>query len=429
MSRFQLIFTGILVLLGVGGIIAFAVSKNTASQGPAAVVMWGSLSADTVNTFLGNVGPENQDTMNVTYVYKSPDSFESDLIAALARGAGPDMVLLPQDLILKQLDKFYVIPFASYSERSFKDAFIQEGELFLNKDGVFGLPFSIDPLVMYWNRDMFGDAGIAQAPTSWTQFFDLVPKLTKKSATGVITQSTIAFGEARNVVHFKDMLSLLSLQAGTPIVTRDAQGNIASAFNSRGTGLVPAEEALSYYTEFSNPLKSSYSWNRSLANDRTAFTAGTLAVYFGPASELRSIRAANPNLNFDVAMVPQTEGKRATFGSMNAIAILKSSPNVSAAFVAAATMTSQALDAAWINASGLPPVHRALLSKTPGDAYNAVFYQSALVSAAWLDPNREATTEVFGQLIESVTSGKLRVSESVNQASQEIDKLIRANNQ
>ncbi|HVU06369.1 MAG TPA: extracellular solute-binding protein [Candidatus Paceibacterota bacterium] len=427
MSRFQLIFTGILVILGIGGVVAFAVSKNNSSQGPAAVVMWGSLGQDAVQAFLNKVAPDHQDTLNVSYVYKSPATFESDLVAALARGAGPDMVLLPQDLILKQNDKFYVIPFDSYSERTFKDSFIQEGELFLNKDGIVGLPFSIDPLVMYWNRDMFSDAGVSQPPVSWAQFFDLAPKLTTKASNGVITQSAIAFGEARNVTHFKDVLSLLSIQAGTPIVAYDAQGNLASVFNSRGKGLVPAEEALSYYTEFSNPLKSSYSWNRSLANDRTSFIAGTLAVYFGSASELRGLRSANPNLNFDVAMVPQTEGKKATFGAMNAIAILKSSKNIAASFVAAATLTSQALDTEWAAASGYPPVHRALLSKTPGDAYNAVFYQSALVSSGWLDPNREATTEIFGQLIENVTSGKLRVSESVNQATQEIGTLLRAN--
>ena len=39
MTRFQMIFTGILVALGVAGIVVFAVSKNTASQGAAAVTM------------------------------------------------------------------------------------------------------------------------------------------------------------------------------------------------------------------------------------------------------------------------------------------------------------------------------------------------------------------------------------------------------
>jgi len=363
-------------------------------------------------------------------VQKSPATFESDLISALANGNGPDLVLLPQGLILKQINKFYVVPFSSYSQRTFMDSFIPEGELFLTSAGIIGFPFSIDPMVMYWNRDMFSNAGIPLPPTTWSQFFDLAPKLTVKDQSGNITQSAIAFGEAENVTHFKDMVALLSLQAGTPIVALDSMGTISSAFSARGSqGLVPAEEAVSYFTEFSNPLKTSYSWNRSLPDDKSEFLAGQLAVYFGYASELRSIRAANPNLNFDVALMPQTEGKKETFGAMDAVAILKASKNIPAAYVAAVTLASQPLQAGWVSASGLPPVRRDMLAPLPGNAYDSIFYQSALISNAWLDPNREETTNVFGSLIDDVTSGKLRVSDAVSQASQQIGSLLRANNQ
>lgn len=429
MSRFQLIFTGIFVALGILGAIIFAISKNTASQGAVSVVMWGTLKSGTVDSFLSEAMQNNRDILNVTYVEKSQATFESDLIAALARGTGPDMVLLPQDLIVKQMDKFYLIPFSSYSQRTFLNSFIQEGELYLTSSGIIALPFSVDPMIMYWNRDIFSNAGIAVPPTSWSEFFTLAPKMTIKDANGNISQSTIAFGESRNVSHFKDIISLLSLQAGTSIVGTDNQGNLSSTFNSHGQGLVPAEEALSYYTEFSNPLKPSYSWNRSLSTDKSAFIAGQLAVYFGYASELASIRTANPNLNFDVAIVPQTEGKRLTFGDMNAIALLKSSKNLSAAYTDAVLLTGSQLENSWSAISGFPPVRRDLLTSVSGDAYSPIFYQSALISNAWLDPNKEATTNVFSNLVENVTSGKLRVSESVNAASQQIDAYLKGNNQ
>ncbi|MBX4209300.1 extracellular solute-binding protein [Candidatus Parcubacteria bacterium] len=430
MSRFQLIFTGILVVLGIAGAIVFAVSKNSGSQGALEVVMWGTLKAQNVSEFVSKANADNRDTLNVTYVEKKPATFESELVAALARGTGPDMVLLPQDLVVKQFDKFYVVPFSTYSERDFKNSFIPEGELYLvhgeEVKGVVGFPFSVDPLVMYWNRDIFSNAGLAVPPKSWTEFFALVPDLTAKDQNDNITRSAIAFGEARNVVHFKEALSLLALQAGTPIVGRNSQGELASFLSMRGTGLVPAEEAVSYFTEFSNPLKPSYSWNRSLPADKSAFSAGRLAVYFGFASELPSIRAANPNLDFDVTEVPQTSGKRMTFGNMNAIALLKASKNLASAYTAAVTLTSQALQKQWVDMSGFPPVRRDLLAAVPGDAYQAVFYKSALISNAWLDPNREATMDVFRRLIENVSSGKLRVSESVAAASQEIDGLLRS---
>ncbi|HEU5114756.1 MAG TPA: extracellular solute-binding protein [Candidatus Paceibacterota bacterium] len=428
MTRFQLIFTTILIALGVGGVILFAVSKNSASKGAAPIVMWGTLDQEAMTNFLSKENQANKNTLNVSYVKKDPQTFESDLISALARGSGPDLILLPQDLILKQLDKFYVVPFANYSQRSFMDAFIQEGELYLTKDGVVGLPFTVDPMVMYWNRDIFSNAGVAVPPTSWTQFFDLAPKVTVKDDNGNVTQSLVAFGESANVTHFKDMLALLAMQAGTSIVGTDRQGNLGSVLSARGAdGMVPGEEALSYYTEFSNPLKSSYSWNRSLPNDKAAFIGGKLAVYFGYASELQSIRNGNPNLNFDVALMPQTEGKKMTFGNMDAIAILKASRNVAAAYTAAVALTSESLETDWQTISGLPPVRRALLSPLPSDAYNSIFYQSALISNAWLDPNREATIDTMSNLIENVTSGRLRISEAVDRANQEIGALLKSN--
>ena len=274
MTRFQLIFTGILIILGVAGAVLFAVARNQGSASAPALTMWGTLDGRVVSDFLAKISVDYGDTVNISYVEKPPASFESDLIAALARRQGPDMVLLPQDLILKQLDKFYVIPYENYGERAFKDSFIQEGELYIVSNGIIGLPFSVDPLVMYWNRDIFTNAGLVAPPSSWTEFFGLVPKLTKKDQNGNITQSMVAFGEVRNVSHAKDIVAMLAMQAGSPIVAWRGDNGFESVLDERGpSGLAPAESAVSFFTEFSNPVKTSYSWNRAVPEDRTLFTA------------------------------------------------------------------------------------------------------------------------------------------------------------
>ncbi len=426
MSRFQLFFMGALVLLGVGGAILFATAKGKGGGETVSVVMWGAIESTNVSNFMSLLSAQSND-IEITYIEKDPASIEEELISALASGKGPDMILLPQDLIVKQLDKFYVIPFESYSARTFKDSFIRQGELFMLPEGIVGLPFMIDPMVMYWNRDVFTNAGQALPPTTWTDFVALAPKITKKDSNNNITQSLVAFGEMRNVSHAKDMVSLLALQAGTPIVDRASNGALVSVFDLKGSGLPPAEQAVSFYTEFSNPVKPSYSWNRSMPKDRDAFIAGKLAVYFGYASEVDEIRAANPNLDFDVALVPQATDKRLTFGKMHAVALLKASPNVTSAWQAANSLTGALAQKLWVEQSGLPPVRRDMLGTLPGDEYKSIFYQSALISAAWLDPYRESTNGIFMRLIESVTAGRLRVSESVGTASVEIDNLLRRN--
>ncbi|MCD5396682.1 MAG: hypothetical protein LRZ98_00730 [Candidatus Pacebacteria bacterium] len=46
-----------------------------------------------------------------------------------------------------------------------------------------------------------------------------------------------------------------------------------------------------------------------MPNSRDVFLSGKLATYFGFSSELRGLRLKNPNLNFDIAMVPNPKKK------------------------------------------------------------------------------------------------------------------------
>ena len=100
-------------------------------------------------------------------------SFDQTLIEALANGNGPDAIIIPQDSIVHYLDKIEPIPYQSFSQSAFKSAYITKAELFLGGNGVLAVPFSVDPLVMYWNRDLFANAGIAEPPQYWDEFLRL----------------------------------------------------------------------------------------------------------------------------------------------------------------------------------------------------------------------------------------------------------------
>ena len=80
-----------------------------------------------------------------------------------------------------------------------------------------------------------------------------------------------------------------------------------------------------------------------------------------------------------------------------------------------------------LKTSGLPPVARRVLSEPPGDDVGPVFYKSALIAKAWLDPDTDKTDLIFKEMIESVTSGRLRVQSAVSNAAQELDDLFRSN--
>lgn len=431
-STFQTI---ILVVFGVFIVVGMAYFSLGAGSGgdedatklKSNITIWGVLPREVVTEALSDIFQEN--AAKILYEEKREGVFDRELVEALASGVGPDMILLPQNLILRHSDKVYTIPYESMPVRTFKDRFIEEGELYLNEEGILAIPVTIDPMVMYWNRDIFSDAGVSKVPEYWDEFYKLANKITVKDNQSNILRSAISFGEFQNVVHAKEILSMLIMQAGNPITEKNAvagKGVKSVISDMSGYGISPAVSALNFYTEFSNPTKSSYSWNRSLPSSFDMFTSGDLAVYFGFASELSKIKRKNPNLNFDVAKVPQTRdaSKSITFGKMQGLSILKQSKNINTAFQVSIMFSDPKFIAKLSSSLELPPVRRDLLSKKPADAYMTLFYDSALISKAWLDPSPMSTKGIFKKMIENIVSGRRMANDAVISANAEMQKLL-----
>ncbi|MCK9344926.1 MAG: extracellular solute-binding protein [Candidatus Pacebacteria bacterium] len=427
---FQIAVTGFFVVLFILGFLGFSgklplpSSSKEVSYGE--VTLWGSISRESMQSLLAN-NFRDEKSVSIKYEQKNATTFTRDFVEALASGKGPDLVILPQEELLKNLNKLAVIPYQTILERDFKNTFIAEGEMFLRPEGTVALPFMVDPIVMYWNRDIFTNALIAKPPVLWSEFYDLVPKITVRDRTGNITRSLVPFGEYRNVTNAKEILSVLLMQAGSPVVT-SKNGNLTAALVIQGPLNVenPVVTAMRFYTEFSKSEKDSYSWNRSLPQSRSMFEAGDLALYFGYASEYQSIKLKNPHLNFDVAMIPQV-GKTAnklTFGRMHGIAIVGASKNQGGALRAAMLLSGSSVITGISGITGLPPVRRDLIAIPPVDAAQSVFYDSALISRAWYDPSPIETNAIFMTMIDSVNSGRSSMNEALAVAHSSLAKLF-----
>jgi multiple sugar transport system substrate-binding protein len=430
MSKFQLLVIGFFAFAIVGGLLTFSLAKGRQGADVPLVTIWGTLEQGPVLSFVQSVVSDTKNQIRVQYRYISPESFDARLLEALATGNGPDAILVTQESLLKNANKIRTIPYSAYPEVDFKSSFLPEAELFLNPNGVMAVPFAIDPMVMYWNRRHFTNANISVPPKYWDQFVNMAPSLTLKDEAGNITQSAVAFGEYANIEHAKDILSMLMLQAGNPIVAYSSIGYKSTLIQSLDATLLPTDSALTYYTQFADPRKEVYSWNRALKNSTSQFLADKLSMYFGYASELSELRAKNPNLDFDVTVVPQPRTQagapavNVTHGRLYGFALLASSPNPSAALNAISYMTTANSLAYWSELSGLPAVRRDALEADPADAASSIFARSALISKGWLDPDDNATNKIFQTMIESVTSGRALNTEALSDAKNEIDDLL-----
>ena len=425
-GNFSIIILVIFIAAAVLGILVFSGAipigkNNTGSLGK--VVLWGTVPNTMISGAIKDFNDANP-TFVVNYVEKSADTFDQDLLEATASGIGPDMFFLPDNLIFHYTNKIFTIPYGSYPLASFKNNFAGAGEVFLTAEGILAFPMSIDPLMMYYNRSILDANGIVYSPASWEEMTKIAPLLTKKDDANKITKSAIAFGHFSNVVHAKDILATLFMQAGNPIV-REKNGILNSTLNlSIGSFNLPS--ILKFYTDFADPNNAIYSWNKSFPNSIDAFSREDLAFYFGFAGELRSLVNRNPNQNFFVAPMPQIKNSnsRVTGARVTGLAISAFSKNLTTAFAAASSMATGDFASKLTAAIGVVPARRDLLATKPQDAFSPIFYSSALYAKSWLDPSPKDTDAIFSEMINAVLSNNLTVADAIRDASAKMSLLL-----
>ncbi len=420
-----LVFIAVLVFAGVIHIG----KKNTATTATGNVVLWGTLHKDQLGQVFDDFNTMNK-TFSVLYIQKDPATFDGELVNAIASGSGPDLIMLSQDSILSLSNKLYHIPYTSLPERTFRDTFADEGVLYLAGDGIIALPFTIDPLILYYNKGMLQSAGITTPPKTWDDVVTDLPLLTKKSGAS-ITQGGIALGTFSNIAHASDVISLLILQTGNPITAANKNGGYYSLLTEKfGGAIAPAEAALGFYTQFSDPLKDTYTWNSAQSNSRDAFTSEGLAFYIGYASELPVIAAKNPNLNFDITKIPQLKSSTTftTYGNMTGIAMVKSTKNPATAFTVASKLTGADFETTLINklleTAPIAPATRSILATPPQNLYGPTLFYSALNARGWLAPGKSAVNTIFGGMVSDIIRGALSTTDAMSKADNLLTNMV-----
>lgn len=429
MRPFQLILLAVFGFSAVLGLILFANfgGFGGSKENIGAVTIWGSLPKVAMEERLTALSTGSDAYAGVVYVEIAPESFGSALSNAIASGAGPDLVLITQEQLTSESSKLQLVSFATIPQRTYLDSYLSLFELFLTPEGTYGVPYLVDPLVLYYNRPALASAGMATPPTTWEAISALVPTMTLRDGAGTISRSAIALGEYANIQNARGLMSLLFLQSGTPITEVTTQGIRSALVGEKSFGQTPAESALNFYTQFANPAKTVYSWNRSLPNSRQAFLAGDLAFYIGYASELPYLQEANPNLDFDMAGVPQPGNgtSQSTYALGYAFALPKQTVNPTGAFTVATALTEAVSMKAAAEKLSVAPARKNALTASAGDTFAPIIYQSALLSKAWLSPASSVTDGIFAGMISNVTSGRLDVTQALISAEQSFNASLR----
>lgn len=433
MSNFQTIFTAIFLAFFVFGVLVFSgiipLGNSSNPNAPVGTVtIWGTFPSLSMSKVVEEINSSNENLI-IKYVQRSKDSYQQDLIEAMASGTGPDLFFISPDMVVKNKKFIYPMPYASYPEKSFTSNFIDGAKVFLAKEGIVAFPVVSDPLVLYYNKELLTNAGIAKPPVYWDELFEINKALTKKTNDGIISQSMIALGSFDNINNAKDIMTLLLIGSGDPIIESNRADGVLSVVVNEKTPftLSPVETALGFFNEFSNVNNQAYSWNRSLPDSREMFTNGKLAFYIGRSSELFEIEAVNPNLSFDVTNVLQTRNTnlKRTNGPIYALATSNRSTNVAGAMGVAGMLSSSAIAKEIATSLSIPPAQKDALNENPPDPYVYTFYKSAIYLYPWLDPDTKITDNIFRDLHQNLISNKLSSADAVNKLQSQMELLIR----
>jgi ABC-type glycerol-3-phosphate transport system substrate-binding protein len=412
---------GLLGLLALGLLATYKPPADTTAVAlNGTVEIWGTIPKSDFYSVFEPITDEQRAYAAISYIQKDPATIDNELLNALAEDRGPDLIMVPHEKLVSYRNKIQPIPYENFPLRDFKNLYIDGAEIFAMSDGVYAYPLMVDPLVMYWNRDILGTKNVLEAPRSWEAIVnDIVPTFVQRDFNRNISLSPIAFGEYRNVQNASAIISMLTIQGGSSLVEEASEGRYRVMLNQTpDRSRLPMESTVAFYTNFASPSNPLYSWNRARPLDQDAFLSEDLILYFGKGSEARSLAARNPNLNFDIAEVPQGAAAtiRRTYGTFYGLSLLKSSRNKQGAFLAMQLIGSASFSQALANRATMAPLHRSTLLAGSNDTYGRIIYSSAISARGWLSPESREVDTIFTQMVEDVLANRARPNEAASDA-------------
>ena len=419
----------------------------------------------------------------VTINYKKLryDEYEQELIEAFATDRGPDIFSIHNTWIKKYQSKGLIEPMPATIEMAYpivqgklkkevipqlrtsksitlkeiKNNFVDvvyndvvvpvtDPATNTSTEKVFGLPLSLDTLAMFYNKDLFNNAGITTPPAYWNRDFQQnVKKLTKQNNKGEIVQSGVALGGSDNIERSTDILSALMMQNGTEMM--DSSGRVTfnlrpAKFGDRNYN--PGLDALRFYSDFANPAKEVYSWNSSLGNAVDLFAQNKLAIMFGYSYMLPTIKAEAPKLNFSIAPLPQIEGNPEKIGYANywVETVSKKILSDSANLAQGSSYAKQKFDTAWdflqyatkaenvksyLDKTNKPTAIKSLVDEQIDDQEIGVFAEQILTAKSWykgVDAN--AAEKAMNEMIDNAVADQAPLEDVIENGVQKVQQTI-----
>lgn len=455
MNKKLAIFSLLLIFILSAGASCQKVDKETqAATKPITLTYWRVF--DDSDAFRETINKYQAIHPNIRINYRKLryDEYENALLNALAEDRGPDILSVHNTWIRRYQNKLAPMPAQitmayAVEKGSLKKEIVNElrvsktlslkdlrdkyldvvySDVVLDDNQIYGLPLSVDTLVLYYNRDLFNNAGIVEIPKYWNKNFQQnVKKLTRQDSVQGIVQSGIAMGTADNIERFSDILSVLMMQNGAVMMEgRQVQFNVIPS-TIRNSNYNPGLEALRFYIDFSNPGKEVYAWNEDMDDSISMFTSGKAAMMFGYSYHLPVIRAQAPKLNFSISSLPQIENSPVSVNFANywVEGVSKKSANQQAAWDFILFLSKEEQVKTYLEKTKKPTALRSLIKSQQEDNELSVFANQLLTAKSWyrgIDPN--SAEAALGEMVSSSRQNPEKLIDFLNNGAAKVQQTI-----
>lgn len=407
-----LIFTGVLPGLR-------STSERESPRGT--LLVWGIDSSQVISSSVIASYQALFPNVSVTYRSFSERNYESQLINALASGRGPDIFMVHSSWIPKHKNKMLPLDQAQYPISSLRNDFPEVvAKDFHSETRTYALPLYVDTLTLFYNRDIFNNEGIVNAPSSWEELNRIIPRLLKKNQSGRIVQGAIALGSSQtNIYNAPDIISLFMLQDE---VEMTAQDKTKASFALKG------EQSLRRYLSYANPVSENYSWNEEMRSSSDAFASEDLVMLIDYSGQESFLRQKNPFVNLSIAPLPQHQNSQraVNYASYWGFAVANTSSNQSLAwnFIGNTTLNQEAMRS-YSNATNRPPALLSLIAELTANPNKSFLARQTLTAQSWYIIDKSFVDQSFSNMVGSVLRAQADPRTAIIKSEEEISQLLK----
>jgi sn-glycerol 3-phosphate transport system substrate-binding protein len=287
----------------------------------------------------------------------------------------------------------------------------------------WGVPFQRSTVVMYYNKELFKEAGLDanKPPATWAELKEAATKLTKKDASGKVTQWGVQIPSSG----FPYWLFQTLTTTNDAVLANDA-GNAVKFDDPK------VVEALQYWVDLSKAgvhPPGVVEWGTTPKD----FFEKKVAMMFTTTGNLTNVKA-NAKFDFGVAMIPGNKHRGSPTGGGNFYIFKKASPaQQEAAFKFIKWVTQPERAALWSMETGYVGTSEASYATDALRKYGRDF-PAALVArdqlpfsvAEFSTHDNQRVTKVLNDGLQAALTGTKTPAQAMQDAQKEADRLLRS---